>query len=113
MDMPVNYNVKTENDSIWSVVKTFFSNSKNKDEEMEIKIAEIEKQQDNLYIKRLCKFVSAPEIKSNNVKNKAKSVIKKDSSRTNDVLEVEPKTLEANIRHKQNVIDEQQEEIGK
>ena len=39
MDMPVNYNVKTENDSIWSVVKTFFSNSKNKDEEMETKIA--------------------------------------------------------------------------
>ena len=54
MDTTVNYEKITENDSIWSVFKKFFSCSENEDELNEKKIREVE---------NIC-FVPMPEVTS-------------------------------------------------
>lgn len=84
MDTTVNYEKITENDSIWSVFKKFFSCSENEDELNEKKIREVESQQDNEYIEKCCKFVSTPEIKKRN-------------SRSKNGLNVEKKTVQAKV----------------
>ncbi len=111
MYMPVSYKFEAKDDSIWSVIKAFFASTKNEDEEIKVKIEGIEKQQDNTYINKLCKFVSAPEKGKNSSKSKTKQEINGDSSKVKSEFEVE--RLKTNIKKQKSEIEEIQDEIGK
>ena len=68
MDVTVNYNKKiTEKDSLWSLIKSFFSTSVDEEELNRKRIEETEAQQDNEYIeyiKNSCKSFSSKKGKS-------------------------------------------------
>lgn len=93
--------MKQEKASFWSVIKEFFSTSKENDENKEREIAEIIKQEDSKYIEKL------------EASQKILETTKRNKSKAKADLEIETEKVKVNKRKStEKAIEVEQKEIG-